>query len=108
MRTLQQRIEQNVLSKVSKVDKSTLTDIYHVSLYCKEIQEHMQATEKFTQPNGFYMRNQRDINENVRAILVDWIISVHAKFKLLSETLYLTVNLIDRYFSKFNVQKADV
>ena len=41
MRTLQQRIEQNVLSKVSKVDKSTLTDIYHVSLYCKEIQEHM-------------------------------------------------------------------
>ena len=44
----------------------------------------------------------------MRAILVDWIISVHAKFKLLSETLYLTVNLIDRYFSRFSIQKADV
>ena len=54
------------------------------------------------------MRRQRDINENVRAILVDWIISVHAKFKLLPETLYLTVNLIDRYLSVFNVAKKDV
>lgn len=68
----------------------------------------MQATEKNTQPDGFYMRRQRDINENVRAILVDWIISVHAKFKLLPETLYLTVNLIDRYLSVFNVAKKDV
>ena len=68
----------------------------------------MQLTEKFTQPNGFYMRGQRDINENVRAILVDWIISVHAKFKLLPETLFLTINLIDRYFSLFNVLKSDV
>jgi len=54
------------------------------------------------------MRGQRDINENVRAILVDWIISVHAKFKLLPETLYLTINLIDRYFSIFNVSKSEV
>mgnify|MGYP001249704295 CR=1 FL=1 len=54
------------------------------------------------------MRNQKDINENVRAILVDWIISVHAKFKLLPETLYITINMIDRYFSIFNIQKSDV
>ena len=54
------------------------------------------------------MRKQKDINENVRAILIDWLISVHAKFKLLPETLYLTVNLIDRYFSMFNVAKSEV
>ena len=44
----------------------------------------------------------------MRAILVDWIISVHAKFKLLPETLYLTINLIDRYFCIFNIRKSDV
>ena len=87
---------------------NTITNIFHVGLYCNDIQQHMQATEKLTQPNGFYMRTQRDINENVRAILVDWIISVHAKFKLLPETLYLTINIIDRYFGMFNVQKSDV
>ena len=63
----------------------------------------MQMTETDTMPDGFYMKRQHDINENVRAILVDWLISVHAKFKLLPETLYLTVNLIDRYLSLFNV-----
>ena len=33
---------------------------------------------------------------------------MHVKFKLLPETLYLTINLIDRYFSIFNVMKSDV
>lgn len=85
------------------MDKPTLSDIYHVSLYCADIQRHMQQTERLTQPDGFYMRRQRDINENVRAILVDWIISVHSKFKLLPETLYLTINLVDRYQSIYHV-----
>ena len=68
----------------------------------------MQTTELDTTPDGFYMKRQNDINENVRAILIDWLISVHAKFKLLPETLYLTVNLIDRYLSQFKVQKNQV
>lgn len=44
-------------------------------------------------------RIQNDINEKMRAILIDWLIDVHLKFKLVPETLYLTVNLIDRYLS---------
>lgn len=42
----------------------------------------------------------------MRAILVDWLIDVHAKFKLLPETIYLTVNMIDRYLSKKNVSRS--
>lgn len=42
---------------------------------------------------------QTDINEKMRAILVDWLIDVHLKFKLLPETFYLTINIIDRYLS---------
>jgi len=33
------------------------------------------------------MRNQKDINEKMRGILIDWLIEVHLKFKLLPETL---------------------
>ena len=46
---------------------------------------------------------QTDINEKMRAILVDWLIEVHYKFKLMPETLFLTVNLIDRYLEKCDV-----
>ena len=43
------------------------------------------------------METQKDVNEKMRAILVDWLIEVHHKFKLVPETMYTTVNLIDRY-----------
>lgn len=96
----QQRVERFVTSSISKVDRATLSDIYHVSEYCAEIQAHMQATERETQPDPAYMKRQPQVNENVRAILVDWLINVHSKFKLLPETLYITVNLIDRFLSQ--------
>jgi hypothetical protein len=46
------------------------------------------------------MKKQPDLNESMRAVVIDWLIDVHAKFMLLPETLFLTVNLIDRYLSK--------
>lgn len=36
-----------------------------------------------------YMAHQVDINERMRAILIDWLVEVHRMFKLLPETLYL-------------------
>ena len=44
-----------------------------------------------------YLSNQRDINGSMRAILVDWLIQVQQRFKLLQETLYVTVYILDRY-----------
>lgn len=42
----------------------------------------------------------------MRGILVDWIIEVHLKFKLLPETLFLTVSLIDRYLEKTQIMRT--
>jgi len=36
------------------------------------------------------MLNQTDINEKMRAILMDWLVDVHLKFKLRDETLFLS------------------
>jgi hypothetical protein len=43
----------------------------------------------------------------MRQILVDWLVEVHLKFKLLPETLFLTVNLIDRYTYIKQVKRND-
>ena len=51
------------------------------------------------------MSNQPDINEKMRAILIDWLVDVHLKFKLVSETLFLCVNMIDRYLEKAEVSR---
>ncbi|PPD94267.1 hypothetical protein GOBAR_DD08690 [Gossypium barbadense] len=50
-----------------------------------------------------YMAQQHDINEKMRAILIDWLIEVHYKFELMEETLYLTVNVIDRFLTVHQV-----
>ncbi|MCJ1275166.1 B-type cyclin [Puttea exsequens] len=50
-------------------------------------------------PNAHYMDNQAEIQWSMRAVLMDWIVQVHHRFNLLPETLFLTVNYIDRFLS---------
>ena len=37
------------------------------------------------------------IKPHMRTILIDWMVEVHMRFKLLQETLYLTVATMDRF-----------
>jgi Cyclin, N-terminal domain/Cyclin, C-terminal domain len=45
------------------------------------------------------MDNQAEIKWSMRTVLMDWVIQVHHRFNLLPETLFLTVNYIDRFLS---------
>ena len=42
---------------------------------------------------------QKDVNANMRGILVDWLVEVAEEYKLLSDTLYLSISYIDRFLS---------
>ncbi len=55
--------------------------------------------------NYGYMKKQFDLNEKMRAVLIDWIVDVQLKFKLRSETLFLTIYIIDRYLNTKIIQK---
>lgn len=44
----------------------------------------------------------------MRAILIDWLIDVHLKFKLVAETMFLTINLIDRYLEKQQINRKQL
>ena len=54
-----------------------------------------------------YMDKQKDINNKMRSILIDWLIDVHLKFHLLPETLYITINLIDNYLSQTQISRKE-
>lgn len=51
-----------------------------------------------------YMISQ-PINERMRTVLVVWLIEVHDRFELTPETLYLTINIFDRYLSRKTVSR---
>lgn len=46
-----------------------------------------------------YIVTQPDLTARMRSILVDWLIEVHRKFELMPETLYLAINVVDRFLS---------
>lgn len=82
------------------LDAEDADDPLMVAEYVNDIFEYMKELEIINMPNGDYMANQKEINWDVRAILIDWLVDVHAKFRLLPETLYLAVNIIDRFLSR--------
>ena len=72
-------------------------DLQFAEEYQEEIIPYLLSLEDKKRINPNYMLNQNDINEKMRMILIDWLVEVHLKFKLLPETLFLTINFIDRY-----------
>ena len=76
-----------------------------VSDYADQVVEHMQTVEDLYLPTYGYMKSQTDVNEKMRAILIDWLIEVHFKFKLLPETLFISVNLIDRFLESKDIKR---
>ena len=72
--------------------------MYNVEIFSLVIKNTKKMEKKFM-PNNEYIKYQPDINKKMRAILVDWLIDVHNKFKLVSKTLFLTINIIDRFLT---------
>lgn len=62
--------------------------------------------QQTTMPNPNYMEMQKDLAWKMRGILTDWLIQVHSRFRLLPETLYLCINIIDRFLSQRVVSLA--
>jgi cyclin B len=76
--------------------------------YLNEIYTNLLIDEKelVLKPKLGYMNIQDDINEQMRAILIDWLIEVHYRFRLRSETLFQTVWIIDTYLSLKQITRA--
>ncbi|NWH71641.1 CCNB2 protein, partial [Piaya cayana] len=45
------------------------------------------------------------LNGRMRALLVDWLIQVHSRFRLLQETLYMCVAIMDRFLQNHPVSR---
>lgn len=84
---------------VQDLDTEDLDDPLMAAEYVVEIFDYLQELEMVTLPNPEYIEHQPDLEWKMRGILVDWLIEVHTRFRLLPETLFLAVNIIDRFLS---------
>ncbi|EPS71241.1 hypothetical protein M569_03517, partial [Genlisea aurea] len=82
------------------IDSKSNNDQQMCSVYAAHIYDHLYAKEVDHRPLVDYMEKlQRDITKGMRGILIDWLVEVCEEYRLVPDTLYLTVNLIDRYLS---------
>jgi hypothetical protein len=97
--------QQLIPSSVQSHDLAELGNAQFVSEYIDDIMSHLKSIERERIANPNYMSRQTDITAKMREILIDWLVEVHLKFRLTTETLYLTVNLIDRFLERRAVSR---
>ncbi|XP_048886021.1 G2/mitotic-specific cyclin-B2 [Brienomyrus brachyistius] len=86
----------DALLAVGDIDEGDADMPQLCSEYVKDIYVYLWELEAQQSVRPKYMQGY-EINERMRALLVDWLIQVHSRFQLLQETLYMTIAIIDRF-----------
>ena len=102
---IEMKIE-NISYHEIKPKKEKKIDVQNADEYFDDICQELFSNEDKYLVDPKYMSNQSDINHRMRAILIDWLIDVHLKYKLVPQTMYIAVNLIDRYLEKNETNRA--
>ena len=77
-------------------------------VYQQEIMEYLAEHGETLKVEGNYFVEQPDITEHMRAVLLNWLIDVHLKYKLQPETLFVAVQVLDAYLSRRVVGRAEL
>lgn len=102
---LHNRLEDSKDAGVADIDLDK-KDPLVCSLYVNDIYNNLRVAELHQRPSPNFMETlQQDTNQTMRGILIDWLVEVSEEYKLVPDTLYLTVNLIDRFLSLNYIEK---
>ncbi|KAG7812472.1 hypothetical protein KL921_001704 [Ogataea angusta] len=101
------RVVQEITRAYAKYSKDYLDptdedtfDVSMVAEYGNQIFNYLHELEYKYAPNPKYVEEvQNELTWEHRATLMNWLVQLHARFNLLPETLFLTVNIIDRFLS---------
>lgn len=96
---VQVEIKRAFSAAVADLDAEDVNDPLMVAEYVVEIFDYLKVLEVATMPNPDYMEHQDHLEWHLRGVLVDWLIEVHTRFHLLPETIFLAINIIDRFLS---------
>eukprot|EP00708_Paratrimastix_pyriformis_P002342 GAFH01001087.1.p1 GENE.GAFH01001087.1~~GAFH01001087.1.p1 ORF type:complete len:553 (-),score=132.25 GAFH01001087.1:277-1935(-) len=90
------------------IDCSDARNPQAVTEYVNEIYQFLRESEQSRDclVTTDYIAHQPEVNERMRAALIDWILDVHYGFKMSPDSLFLSVNLIDRFLSKRQVSAS--
>jgi len=97
--------QQNLMNS-PRIDDLYENDAQDVTDYIKDVMTNLKSREHAHQVINYdYLKRQEKINNSMRFVLIDWLLEVHKKVKLFPETMYLCVNILDRFLERQPVSK---
>lgn len=93
---------------VENIDANDGHNVFLTPDYVNDIYSYLRylEEEQCIRPN--FLSIQREMTPRMRSVLIDWLINVHHQFKLLPETLYLGIAIMDRFFQKEVISKDKI
>lgn len=86
-----------------------MRDPQNIAEFAHEVFQSMKEKEAVYAIDYEYLKKvQTEVKDTSRGFLVEWIIDVHRKFRLMPETLYVTVSTIDRFLAKVSIKKSQL
>ncbi|CAF1172271.1 unnamed protein product [Adineta ricciae] len=77
--------------------------VVDICLYWRELEQKTPIRQ-----NYLLNRAEGTASPQNRAVLIDWLYQVHDRFKLLSDTFHMTIQLIDRYLQIIDASKHEL
>ncbi|RCK67242.1 G2/mitotic-specific cyclin CLB2 [Candida viswanathii] len=82
------------------LDEEDIDDPLMASEYVNDIFSYFYELETRMLPDPQYLfQKDSHLKPRMRSILVDWLVEMHLKFRLLPESLFLAINIMDRFMS---------
>lgn len=98
IRRKRKSLEKVYLNQERSLPSEYLSEIYFNLLNDSENQDYSLSS---------FQKLQKDINGKMRQILVDWLITLYYDLGLTENTLFITINLINRFISKQAISKEE-
>ncbi len=94
--------------EIDDIDAEAADDPTLLPVYAQDVFAYFREKEASDRPDPNYLSAQPELTPAMRAMMVDWLVEVHLEFRLLSETLYLAINVLDRFLSTCSAKKKPI
>ena len=108
-------IKENIIKNFGKSQKKIINPLKRIGNpenpqecvdYEIEIYQLYKENENKYLLNNNLLKNQTNITNRMRSTVIDWLVEVHRKLKLNTDTLFYSVYYIDKYLSNKDLDKS--
>jgi cyclin B len=100
--------------KKAKDEENMLKDYFQSLLddYGEDIFKNIKKDEKmnvcdYSSKDLFKLQDKKFFNEKNRGIIFQWLVKNNHKWKLNDDTIFMAMNILDRYISKYKVENSE-